>query len=415
MKSTATQPTPGGWNSPNTGATNSSGFTALPGGIRGDNGYFFNITDLASWWSYSIDHGGCGWYRILYRVLRHYDTNMGTANMYPSVGYSVRCLKDSALGGYSAVLPTVTTTLATDIYQTGATTGGNVTSDGGASITARGVAYGTVQNPTTANNTTCDFGGSTGVFTSTLTGLTVSTLYYVRAYATNNVGTSYGNEASFTTLAAPQPCPVTPTVTDIDGNVYNTVQIGTQCWTQSNLKVSKYRNGDNIPTWLTDSAWQTTTSGAYAIYNSTSSPDTISNHTILGKLYNHYAVTDSRGLCPTDWHVPSDAEWTTLENHLGGSSVAGRTLKSTTTLPTPGGWFPPNNSINSSGFTALPGGHRGDNGDFNYMSSRGFWWSSSVASGSSAWNCYLHHFYISLYTRSHYDRAFGFSVRCLKD
>ncbi|MFM7586106.1 MAG: hypothetical protein ACKO6M_03695, partial [Bacteroidota bacterium] len=155
--------------------------------------------------------------------------------------------------------PTVTTTSATGITSTGATTGGNVTSDGGASVTARGVAYGTAQNPTTANSTTSN-GTGTGVFTSTLSGLTASTLYYVRAYATNAVGTAYGSQVSFTTLAGPQPCPGTPTVTDVDNNTYNTVQIGTQCWTQSNLKVSKYRNGDNIPTGLGDSAWDATTS-----------------------------------------------------------------------------------------------------------------------------------------------------------
>jgi hypothetical protein len=115
-------------------------------------------------------------------------------------GNSIRCLKDSVSGGGSAALPTVTTTSAIGITSTGATTGGNVTANGVASVTARGVAYGTVQNPTTANSTTSD-GTGTGVFTSALTGLSASTLYYVRAYATNSVGTAYGNELSFTTNA----------------------------------------------------------------------------------------------------------------------------------------------------------------------------------------------------------------------
>ncbi|MFM7033498.1 MAG: FISUMP domain-containing protein, partial [Bacteroidota bacterium] len=203
--------------------------------------------------------------------------------------------------------PLVTTTAVTSITHTGATTGGNVTSDGGATVTARGVAYDTAQTPTTANNTTSN-GTGTGAFTSTLSGLTLSTLYYVRAYATNAVGTAYGSQVSFTTsAAAPSFTCGTSTVTDVDNNSYNTVQIGTQCWTQSNLKVSKYRNGDNIPTGLSNSAWQGTTSGAYAIYSN----DPV-NDGLYGKLYNHYAVTDGRGLCPTGWHVPSDAEWTTL-------------------------------------------------------------------------------------------------------
>jgi len=245
-----------------------------------------------------------------------------------------------------------------------------------------------------------------------LTGLTASTLYYVRAYATNAVGTAYGSQVSFTTLSPPFTCG-TSTVTDVDNNTYNTVQIGTQwvkCWTKSNLKVSKYRNGDNIPTGLSNSSWQNTTSGAYAIYNNDPA-----NDGLYGKLYNHYAVTDSRGLCPTGWHVPTDLEWTNLENQLGGSLLAGGALKSTATQPTPGGWTSPNTgATNSSGFTALPGGRRIGNGGFNDLTSDGYWWSSTVSSGSNA-NC------IFLYNTTPYTyrlsdgRSSGFSVRCLKD
>jgi len=197
---------------------------------------------------------------------------------------------------------------------------------------------------------------------------------------------------------------------DIDGNTYKTVKIGNQCWTQSNLKVSKYRNGDNIPTGLSNSAWANTTSGAYAIYDNKRV-----NDGLYGKLYNHYAVTDSRGLCPTGWHVPSDAEWTTLENQLGGSSVAGGALKSTATYPTSGDWNSPNTgATNSSGFTALPGGLRYGNGDFYGMASIGYWWSSSVSSGSFAW------FRVLLYNtsdigRGNYYRSNGISVRCCRD
>jgi uncharacterized protein (TIGR02145 family) len=204
-------------------------------------------------------------------------------------------------------------------------------------------------------------------------------------------------------------CRGTPTVTDVDGNIYNTVQIGTQCWTQSNLKVSKYRNGDNIPTGLSDSAWQNSTSGAYAIYN-----DDPSNNALYGKLYNHYAATDSRGLCPTGWHVPTDGEWTILENHLGGSGVAGGALKSTATLPTPVGWDIPNTgATNSSGFTALPGGLR-TFGDFSGLTYFGFWWSSSVSSASDAGYRFLT--CDNSYIGRHYNnRTDGFSVRCCRD
>jgi len=199
-------------------------------------------------------------------------------------------------------------------------------------------------------------------------------------------------------------------ISDIEGNTYNTVQIGEQCWMKSNLKVSKYRNRDNIPTGLSNSAWQATTSGAYAIYNN----DPV-NDGLYGKLYNHYAVTDSRGLCPKGWHVPSDAEWTTLENQLGGSDVAGGALKSTATQPTPGGWNPPNTgATNSSGFTALPGGLRNGGGDFNGMANHGCWWSSSVSSESNAWDYYLYFNNSAIY-RYFTNRSVGFSVRCCRD
>jgi uncharacterized protein (TIGR02145 family) len=161
---------------------------------------------------------------------------------------------------------------------------------------------------------------------------------------------------------------------------------------------------------LTNTDWQFTTSGAYTIYNN----DPV-NDGLYGKLYNHYAVTDSRGLCPTGWHVPSDAEWTTLENQLGGSSVAGGALKSTATQPTPGGWNSPNTgATNSSGFSALPGGRRSGDGDFYSMTSNGFWWSSSVLSGSNAWSRYLD-YDNSLVNRFNANRTAGFSVRCCRD
>jgi len=220
-----------------------------------------------------------------------------------------------------------------------------------------------------------------------------------------------GNDEKFTnSVANPLFTCGTSTVVDVDNNTYNTVQIGTQCWTQSNLKVSKYCNGDIIPTGLNDSVWENTTSGAYAIYNNDRR-----NDGLYGKLYNHYAVTDSRGLCPTGWHVPSDAEWNTLENQSGGSSVAGGALKSTAMQPTPGGWASPNTgATNSSGFTALPCGRRTYWGSFIDVTDDGYWWSSSASSGSTAWNRNLNT-NDSTISRNNGYRAGGFSVRCVRD
>ena len=277
----------------------------------------------------------------------------------------------------------------------------------GSGVFERGICWSTSPNPTVLGNRFV-FGGSGGYgFTQVFVGSIVGNqIHYARAYARTSTGIFYSNEKTFTP-APGQPCPGVSTVTDIDGNVYQGIQIGTQCWTQSNLKVSKYRNGDNIPTGLSNSDWQNTTSGAYSIYNN----DPV-NDGLYGKLYNHYAVTDTRGLCPTDWHVPSDGEWTTLENHLGGSSVAGGALKSTALQPTPGGWNAPNTgATNSTGFTALPGGVRYYYGAFISIANAGYWWSSFVTYGSTR----ILYFNSSIVDRTNFDRAYGFSVRCLKD
>jgi uncharacterized protein (TIGR02145 family) len=342
-------------------------------------------------------------------------------NLTPSTTYYVRAYATNSVGtSYGnevsfttqAVLqPTLTTAVVSAISSTGASTGGHVTSDGGALVTARGVAFGTTQNPTTINSTTNN-GTGTGVFTSTITGLAASTLYYVRAYATNSVGTAYGNQESFNTLAPAFSCG-TSTVSDIDGNNYNTIQIGQQCWTHSNLRVGKYRNGNTITNITNSTTWSQANSsniGAWCNYN-----NSITNGNIFGRLYNWYAVNDTRGLCPSGWHVPNDGEWTVLVNYLGGDSWAGGALKSTTILPTVGGWTSPNTSAsNASGFTALPGGYRVTNGTFFEVGSYGGWWSTSSTGTNLAWVRLLW-YGVANVDRVSYDQRFGFSVRCIRD
>jgi uncharacterized protein (TIGR02145 family) len=202
------------------------------------------------------------------------------------------------------------------------------------------------------------------------------------------------------------------TVTDIDGNVYNTVTIGTQVWMKENLKVSKYRNGDPIPSNLNDSTWSKTTSGAYKIYNN----DAVNNAT-YGKLYNWYAVADPRGLCPEGWHVPSDAEWTTIENYLGGSTVAGGKMKSIGTKDVGTGlWDTPNkDATNSSGFSAHPGGQF-DGYGFDDIGGSGYLWSSTESNSWSAWYRFLNYSLgSSARGNTFLNKKQGNSVRCLRD
>jgi hypothetical protein len=148
----------------------------------------------------------------------------------------------------------LTTSDVSDVADESAVCGGTITSNGGESVTERGVCWSTTPTPTVDDNITSDGTGS-GAFASDITGLTNGTTYYVRAYATNSKGTGYGGEKSFNT-----------TITDIDGNRYQTVKIGDQVWMAENLKVTHYRNGNSIPNVTNDAAWTDLTSEAYCEY-----------------------------------------------------------------------------------------------------------------------------------------------------
>ena len=199
-------------------------------------------------------------------------------------------------------------------------------------------------------------------------------------------------------------------VTDIDGNQYLTVTIGTQTWMRENLRTTRYRNGDPIPEVLLNSDWAALASGAWSWYAHDPEKDMP-----YGKLYNWYAVNDGRGLCPTGWHEPTDAEWTILTTYLGGEGVAGGRMKTTGTIEAGTGyWSDPNTSAtNESGFTGLPGGNRNFNGPFFSLGLFGNWW-SSTESGANAWYRYLFYLNDDVY-RFNFDKRLGFSVRCLRD
>ena len=223
---------------------------------------------------------------------------------------------------------------------------------------------------------------------------------------------------------------------DIDGNEYKTVRIGNQEWMAENLRVTKYANGDAIPTGLSDNERQNTTSGAYAIYPHGSIEGLNSDEEVVaayGKLYNWYAVDDTSGLCPEGWSVPSDYDWTQLIDYLvdqgfPNSNVAGgagNALKYCLQVDSPvegcntsehPRWDSDNThfGFDEFGFSALPSGTRWLDGSFFFVGSSGYWWSATEFGGTPAWSRYMSRFIGDVY-RLNYGKRNGFSVRCIRD
>jgi uncharacterized protein (TIGR02145 family) len=199
-------------------------------------------------------------------------------------------------------------------------------------------------------------------------------------------------------------------IKDVDGNVYKTVTIGTQTWMAENLKVSKYNDGTTIPNITDNTQWQNNTTGAWSYYK-----NDVVNNAKYGKLYNWYAVSKTsngnKNVCPTGWHVPSDAEWTVLTDYLGGESVAGGKMKEVGTTS----WKNPNTeATNISLFTGLPGGYRYYSGGCSFIGDGGYWWSSTEYNTGSAWSRGLDYSYGDAGRFVSY-KGDGLSVRCLRD
>lgn len=195
------------------------------------------------------------------------------------------------------------------------------------------------------------------------------------------------------------------TVTDIDGNEYETVRIGNQLWMVENLRVTHYSNGDPVPNVRNDNEWASLETGAYSIYMNFRL-----FARIYGALYNWYAVEDERGLCPAGWRVPDYNDWWELILSLDGKNVAGGKLKSTSRR-----WRRPNEgATNETGFNALPGGYRYANGRFHYLGSYGDWWTSSAFDNSYAWFKTIAYDGGDIEEGTFHMRN-GLSVRCIKD
>jgi uncharacterized protein (TIGR02145 family) len=193
-------------------------------------------------------------------------------------------------------------------------------------------------------------------FLHKIAGLQEGTIYYARAYAANIAGVAYGGSIRFSTNAK-----------DLDGNIYHTVIIGTQLWMVENLQTTHYRNGDPIQKITDPRAWETASGkvGTYCTYDYNEA-----NAPVYGRLYSYWVLTDMRNVCPEGWRLPTDEDWQTLQNHLGGYQVAGGALKEAGTEH----WQAPNTgATNSSGFTARPAGNCGYGGFASLGSSCYFW------------------------------------------
>jgi uncharacterized protein (TIGR02145 family) len=297
-------------------------------------------------------------------------------------------------------LATVTTSGLKSVSNETAQGGGSVTNDGGSPVTARGLCWNTTGIPTIEDTHTSD-GGGTGTFISSLAGLSLNTTYYVRAYATNRIGTSYGSQVEFIQREP---------VLDADGNAYSVITIGNQVWFGENLKTTKFNDGTPVPYVNTGMDWANTVTPAYCWYdNSESSKET------YGGLYNWYAVNTGK-LCPLGWHVPSSDEFATLIDYLGGMSVAGGKLKEAGTEH----WFTPNTgATNGSGFTALPGGGRyniySEGGVFSDLGYYAYYWTSTASTSQFNAVSFDLAFNFGIVNKGEYSRRDGESVRCIKD
>jgi uncharacterized protein (TIGR02145 family) len=280
---------------------------------------------------------------------------------------------------------------------------GETLNENGTSIINKGFCWSYSPNSSVSDNKVLT-GNGIGAFAQRIQPIASDTLVYVRAFASSSLGYAYGNELSFFTkfFVTNPGAGVT-----FDGYTYSSIVIGNgQEWMAENLRTNSYANGDPISNVTDTRQWANLTTGAWAHYNN----DSIFENP-YGKLYNWYAVKDSRNVCPTGWHVPSDAEWILLTDYLGGVSGAGGRMKSTGTQY----WYSPNrNATNESGFSGLPGGFRSHNGLFGGIGERGSWWSSTEASTSNAKRRDLYYDY-GIVSRLTTNKGIGLSVRCLRD
>ena len=308
----------------------------------------------------------------------------------------------------AVVLPTATTYSASLVGQRWASLNGTINANNQTAIISFEYDTTSSYGHTIAADPDTVTGSEITHVSAYLTDLTPSTTYHFRVKSESSAGTSYGTDQSFSTSGISKsviifnPNKTYGSLTDIEGNIYKTILIGTQTWMAQNLTTATYNDGSAIPFITHGTTWSLLSSPGYCWYNNDS--------LLYGAMYNWYAVNTGK-LCPTGWHVPTDAEWTTLTNFVGGENTASGKLKETGTTH----WVTPNSgATNESGFTALPGGFRNSSGVFGNITRYGYWWSSTEASSTEAYFRDMSYNYVAT-DRSRSNKISGISVRCIKN
>jgi uncharacterized protein (TIGR02145 family) len=290
--------------------------------------------------------------------------------------------------------PSVVTATNTSVGLNSALCGGSLIFTNVASITEYGICYSKSNQLPLITDSKLICQSSSSFFTGQLVNLDPNTVYYFRAYATNKDGTGYGAVLMFKTYSG--------MVADIEGNIYFTVKIGGQEWMAQNLNTSKYRDGTDIGEVQGNTNWTSNNTGAWCNYN-----DDVLTGNVYGKLYNWYAVNNSRGLAPAGWHVASQAEWLTLLNYCNSDiSQAGRKLSEQGSSHWQNG-----GGSNDFSFAALPGGVRGSEGFYYLTQLYSFWTSSSTNTNFAP----MYSYGGEAPTISDLEKYYGCSVRCIKD
>lgn len=400
------------------GVTSSTG--VISGSVTADGGA--SVQERGLYWSTTPNSGTSGTKAVLGTGTGTFETTL--SSLQPNTSYYYKAYAVNSAGTSFGTeltfktlvaLPVITTTAISDLTHQSLKSGGTVTDTGGGTVSARGIVWSATPGPTVSGNKTTD-GNGAGSFVSTLSALQPETRLYIRAYATNEAGTGYGQELTVRTKYPPLIFNSSLTygsVTDIDGNVYKTIPIGSQVWMAENLKTTKYNDGSAIPLIENDQSWEAARTPAYCWFDN----DPATYKDVLGALYNFYTVNTGK-LCPTGWKLPSITDYQTLLNSLP-SSNPGVALKETTNTH----WLTsPNTATNSTGFTAVPAGYRvtSISGISPTAWGEAYWWTSTPITDLGLTTPNRGYVYVLTRYNDGFGgqsdlQYFGHSVRCIQE